>query len=722
MARVGSRLGPYELIAPLGAGGMGEVFRAHDARLGRDVAIKVLPERAATDPDRLRRFELEARAVASLNHPHICRLYDVGPGYLVLELVEGAPLRGPMAPEAAVRVMLQVADALDAAHQKGILHRDLKPDNVLVTADGSAKLLDFGVARLLESPGEGDDLTMTAAGAIVGTPAYLSPEQAEGRELDERSDVFTFGSVLYELVAGTPAFAGATAARIISAVLRDDPPRLQGHGPVDDVVHRCLEKDVTRRFRSARELKEALARCLTRPADDGRSIAVLPFEDMSREREDEYFGDGLAEEIINALAQIEGLKVIARTSAFAFKGKHQDIRRIAEALGVATVLEGSIRRSGARIRVTAQLIAAADGSHLWSQRYDRELTDVFEIQDDVAQAIATALHVKLTAGGSGAARRHTPPMPAYDAFLQGRHFLFRHTPESLVRGRELQERAIELDPAWAQPHAELGLGHLFSIVDGLRSAREAVPLMRHEAATALALDPSDTSPHFLLGSAAAMLDYDWAEAERGFARALASPSPRPDVHWAYGSLYLQPLGRHDESVAQMRREVERDPLNLMYRAVLASHLTHAGQFDEAVVTAREAIDLNPDLWAGHTILGEALVSAGRFDDAVVALERAHRVAPWHTMPAGFLAGALTRAGRADEASVLLPALEDPRLPVGGAVYRLIVGDLDGAADWYARLVDARDFFALVYADGPLIRPLRESPHWPRLARTMNLPA
>jgi serine/threonine protein kinase len=340
-------LGSYEVVSLLGSGGMGEVYRARDARLDRDVAIKVLPENLATDPDRVRRFQQEARAIGALNHPHICQIHDVGPGYLVLEYIDGAPLRGPLAPAEAVRLILQVADAVDAAHQKGILHRDLKPANILVTTDGRVKVLDFGLAKVMTSE---QDATRTIEGIVAGTAAYMSPEQAEGKPLDARSDVFSFGSVLYEMLSGTCAFGGDTAAQVVSAVLRDDPPPLAAPPALERIVRRCLAKQVAQRFPSMHEVKVALEDMSEGSGDSKPSIAVLPFENISGDKENEYFSDGLAEEIINLLAKIPGLRVIARTSAFAFKGKHEDVRKIAVALGVTNVLEGSVRKAVGSLR------------------------------------------------------------------------------------------------------------------------------------------------------------------------------------------------------------------------------------------------------------------------------------------------------------------------------------------------------------------------------------
>jgi len=374
----GTTLGPYVIDALLGAGGMGEVYRARDTRLGRDVAIKVLPQTFAVDPDRARRFDQEAKAVAALNHPNICQIYDVGRlgpettsesgvRYLVLEYVQGIPLRGPLGAEEALRLALQIASALEAAHRRGILHRDLKPANILVTGGSgalsdppTAKLLDFGLAKALLPEA---DVTATTEGTIAGTAAYMSPEQAQGKSIDARSDVFSFGAVLYEILSGRRAFVGDTSVEVLSAVLRDEPGPL-GASPLASVVRRCLEKDLSRRYQTMAEVRAALEDVARGTRNREPSIAVLPFANLSADKENEYFSDGLAEEIINALTRIPGLKVTARTSAFAFRGKEQDIRKIAETLDVRTVLEGSVRRAGGRIRVSAQLINAADGFHL----------------------------------------------------------------------------------------------------------------------------------------------------------------------------------------------------------------------------------------------------------------------------------------------------------------------------------------------------------------------
>ncbi len=390
-------VGPYQIQSLLGAGGMGEVYRANDTRLGRDVAIKILPEPFASDPARVQRFEEEARAIASLNHAHICQLHDIGPGYLVLEYVEGDAPRGPMSAAQALPLALQVVSALEAAHARGVLHRDLKPANIVVTPQGNVKLLDFGLAKLMS----GDtDATMTMAGAVIGTPAYMSPEQAQGRSIDARSDVFSLGAVLYELLSGRRAFDGISPAEVLSAVMRDDPQPLRSSPALERIVGRCLAKQPGQRFQTMGELRSALEvasaeTAAAPPIAAMPSIAVLPFANMSANEEAGYFGDGLAEEVINLLAQMPGLKVAGRTSSFFFRGKDVEFAEIARRLNVEYLLEGSVRTAANRIRVTAQLIKVADGFHLWSERYDREMTDIFTIQDEITHAIGAALRLKL---------------------------------------------------------------------------------------------------------------------------------------------------------------------------------------------------------------------------------------------------------------------------------------------------------------------------------------
>jgi eukaryotic-like serine/threonine-protein kinase len=723
---VGDKLGPYEIVAPIGAGGMGEVYKATDSRLGRTVSIKVSAAQFSE------RFEREARAIAALNHPNICTLYDVGPNYLVMEFIEGTPLHGPLPLEQALRYATQICDALDAAHKKDITHRDLKPSNILVTSDGRIKVLDFGVAKVgtVGAPSASDAteaaaqrMAFTEAGAVLGTAAYMSPEQAKGQEVDPRSDIFSFGLVLYELLTGRQAFARGSAVEVMAAIVRDAPAPLEAPSNLSAIVGGCLRKLRADRFQTIREVRAALqqiAETVT-PATStaSASIAVLPFVNMSADAGDEYFSDGLAEEIINALVKVPGLRVIARTSAFAFKGQNTDIRRIAEALGVTNILEGSVRKAGNRIRVTAQLIAATDGSHLWSERYDRELADVFAVQDEIAAAIAGALQVKL----SSAPRKHTPKLAAYEEFLKARHYLQKWAPGSVARARECLERAIALDPGFAQAHSELGWCFFTLVTENQILPQEAADSMRTEARKALEIDPSLADAQAVLGMAG-VLDYDWTEAARHFQLAMACEPIQPLVRYFYSNYFLAPLGRMKEAEEESERGLQADPLNLLLRSVAGIYHVAAGRVSEGQAMLRQLLELDDTFWIAYGWLAASCALEERTDEAIAYVEKARALAPWNPPMNGMLAGVLERKGEKDRAQALLKELGDGSgfgAPGGFMSYHALLGQIDLACDWFEKVIEQRDTRA------PWIFPhffgdlITSNPRWPKLARRMNLP-
>jgi len=508
---------------------MGEVYRARDPRLNRDVAVKVSAAQFSE------RFEREAKAIAALNHSHICQVYDVGPNYLVMEFIEGDPLKGPLPLEKALEYARQIASALDAAHKKNITHRDLKPANILVTASG-VKLLDFGLAKMATAPvpdGATQTMPLTEAGAIMGTAAYMSPEQAKGEEVDPRSDIFSFGVVLYEMLSGRRAFSRNSSIETMSAILRDEPVPLDAPANVSAIVNRCLRKSPTDRFETIGEVRAALEQAATKPAEKQPAIAVLSFANLSADKENEYFSDGLAEEILNLLAKIPGLKVIARTSSFAFRGKEQDITKIAEALRVQNILEGSVRKAGSRIRITAQLIHAADGTHLWSERYDRDMTDVFAIQDEIGQAISEALQVRL------APRATVVNIEAWQLCLKGEFHRLRFTPESLAKAKEYFEQALAIDPNYAHAYNRLALYYYMLGLLGIKPIGDMAPLAKAAAAKALTIDPTNSESDSALAVMAAAFDYDWKAAENHLRKATAAGAAAR-THYLYAVYYLFP--------------------------------------------------------------------------------------------------------------------------------------------------------------------------------------
>jgi TolB-like protein/predicted Ser/Thr protein kinase len=703
----GATLGPYTLLSCVGAGGMGEVWKARDTRLERVVAIKRWTGRPSP------RFQHEARAIAALNHPHICQIYDVGPDYLVMEYIDGIPLAGPKVADEVVRLAIQIAEAIEEAHARGILHRDLKPGNILVTTKGSVKLLDFGLAKLLSS--DESAASLTADGSVMGTPAYMSPEQARGDAVDERSDVFSFGAVLYELQSGRRAFAGSSSAEIISSVLRDEPAPLTAPDSLTRIAEQCLRKSPSDRFPSITAVKAALEQVLLVSSNTQPSIAVLPFANMSRDIDDEYFSDGLAEEVINLLAHIQGLKVIARTSAFAFKGKNQDIRTIAAALGVENILEGSVRRAGTRIRVTAELVIAADGSHLWSERYDRELADVFAVQDEIAGAIVEVLKGKLMPLPA-ASHRYVPKPLAYEAYLRARYYWQKLTSDSVARCRGYLEEAIALDPQFAAAYGELGIYFTCLPLFYTTPAAEAIPLARKNLSIALELDPSLPEAHAVRGIIAAVYDFDWKHAERHFALAMAHIPIPPMVRSWYGYFYLMPVGRGQEGAEQHELALREDPLNLTYRLGMGACLMSAGKTAEGAAHLRQVVEFDENLFLGYYWQALGCVTQGLYAEARPLAEKAYSIDSGPPYVVGLLAGLRSRVG--DPHEDLLRRLESQ--PVGLASYHFVRDEMELAIDWLEKAIAQRHAVVPIFLS-ILAKKLRQNPRWPTLAKMMNLP-
>jgi serine/threonine protein kinase/Tfp pilus assembly protein PilF len=705
----GTRLGPYEILAPIGAGAMGEVWRATDTRLGRIVAIKVL------NGAHSERFEQEARAIAALNHPHICTLHDVGQDYLVMEYVEGAALSGPLPVEEAVRLALQMAAALEAAHAKGITHRDLKPANILVTK-GGVKLLDFGLAKVSDAMDA--SVTHTMAGTILGTAAYMSPEQAEGKPADARSDVFSFGAVLYEILSGWRAFEGESAISTMGAVLHKEPRRLEAPPALERVVMRCLEKQAARRFQSMAELREALEKAAQTATfvQQQPSIAVLPFANMSADKENEYFSDGLAEEILNLLAKIPGLKVMARTSSFAFRGQEQDIRKIAERLNVRTVLEGSVRRAGNRIRVTAQLINAADESHLWSERYDRDLTDIFAIQDEIGQAISEALKVRL------APRAQQVNIEAYQNYLKAQYYRTRLTPESLAKAKDCLGQALAIDPNYAPAYAGLA-GYYYGLaVLGIEPAAGVAHLAISAAEKALAIDPANSEAHSVLAIMAGVFDYDWKVAEKHHRIAIAAEPVPPLVRFRYAHYYLTPQGRFVDAMEQHRLGLETDPLSMILHVGMALSMSFRAKRDrEAIEYVRRAMEIDTKFFMIWFMLGLTQLHADFPQEAVASYKRAVEMAPWDSMGVWQLAAAYHQAGDRERGQELARKLlgSDSRA-FGAAMYFAVTGEVDAMFEALDRAYRERDPALATNRHDPFFDPHRADQRFQALLQRMNL--
>jgi len=713
---LGRRVGPYHVIAFLGAGGMGEVYRARDIRLDRDVAIKVLPSAFRPASDRLARFEREARLLAALNHPNIAAIHSLeesgGVPALVLELVEGPTLAerladGPLASADAVDIGSQLADALHAAHAKGIVHRDLKPANIKLAPGNIVKVLDFGLAKPLAE----DD------GAVEGTPAYMSPEQVRGQPVDARTDVWAFGCVLYETLTGRRAFNGRCTADLLDAVLHADVEPLDRGHPLAAIVERCLRKNPEDRFARIGDVRAALAH--VRADNPQPSIAVLPFAAAADDLEQEYFGDGLADEIISTLARLRELRVIARTSAFAFKGQQIDVRRIGESLGVEYVLEGTVRRLGKRVRVTTHLLSAASGSPVWSERYDRDAADVSSVQEEIARAIGESLRVTFDRSQALA------PVPAaYESLLKGRHQLLKLTSESIALAGNYFSKAIQIDPGYAAAHAWLGSYHwMLASAAYAVPAQSAMPRARDAARRAVELDPSSADAHAVLCAVAAQFEYDWDEAERRFRLSTSMPTLSAEGRRLCGFNYLLSAGRPLDAAHECERALRDDPLNGLTAVQVGVCLHASGDRNAALERFHQALELNERNFLAHLNIALWMLEEGRIDDATAAADAACTIAPLNPWSVACQAAIRTLKGDDTDPSVLLTrlgALDKYGTPAGYCRYFMLVGNFQAAADWAARTIMQRDAAFPFALQMSCARGLRASVHWPTLEAMMKL--
>jgi serine/threonine protein kinase/TolB-like protein/Flp pilus assembly protein TadD len=835
----GEKLGPYEILTSVGKGGMGEVFRARDSRLNREVAIKYCSLTSSGEGRELARFEREARAIAALNHPHICQIFDVGPNYLVMEFVEGNPLRGALPMEIALQYGIQIAEALSAAHAKGIIHRDLKPGNILVTASG-IKLLDFGIARLTASDDPQKTLArsgdLTRSGELIGTVVYMSPEQAQGETIDSRSDIFSFGALLYEMLSGQAAFAAKSAAQSLAAILRDEPPSIDTPPALQAIIHRCLRKMPAERYQSMPQVKDALlaasrlsesllspaiirsqlervvrssglrgsaslcrllrytveavlskneqnlkeyviglevfdrgeqfdpgndaivrvqARKLrekleayyrTEGADDSiqiqfpkggyvpsfvarkaaavRTIAVLPFINLSPENDSSYFADGLTEELMHALIPVRELRVVARTSAFQFRNSSQDIRQIGRTLNAELLLEGSVRLAANQVRIAARLESAADGMQLWSGRYDRKLEEVFRVQDEIASAIAATVKqtvaslesppaAQVPAQAASRADAETD-LEAMKLYLKGRHFWNQRTASGFRKAAECFQQAIACQPRFSRAHAGLADVYVLMMMHNLERPGSLMPKAREAALAALEIDPASSQAHCSLAAVYALSDWNWAAADVGFQRSIeVDPNYATAYHWR-GLMCDVPADRMDRALQNIEKAEQLDPLSL---PIVSDHgwlLYYSRRYQEAETQYSAALEINPNFYRLHIFLGRLYAAQQQYEKAFVHLNRAFdsmdgdafRSQALGTL--GYLHGRLGNREEACKAATELEALGRRSFasPVDWAILSVGAGDWDAAFRHLTEAARQKAGFLVFLGHEPLLDDLR----------------
>jgi eukaryotic-like serine/threonine-protein kinase len=743
---IGARFGPYEIVAVVGAGGMGEVYRARDTRLERDVAIKVLPDSQSLDSQAIDRFYREGRAASALNHPHICVIHDIGDTpvpFIVFELLDGETLKdrlthGPLPFGEAVEYAIQVADGLEAAHDKGIIHRDIKPANIFLTARGQAKVLDFGLAKMsrdlaargsdpLEETIAGPDVLMTTPGTALGTIAYMSPEQVRGEELDHRSDLFSLGATLYEMLTGRPAFPGHTAGVVFDQILHGKPPRPSTVNPsvpigVEPVVFRALERTRTRRYQSAREMGAALqalresapratgrtaavrrgssatrsrathsskrTAAVSRPID---SLAVLPFANQSGDADQDYLAEGLTEAVIYNLSRLQNLRVVPRSSVFRYKGRDIDPVAAARALKVRGVLTGRVSQRADSLAIAVELVDVARNAQVWGNRYHRTMTDIFAVQEQMAADICESLQVTLTGDDRRRlAGRQTEDAAAFEAYLKGRHYWNKRSVEGFLRALDFFQAAIERDPNYAAAHT--GLADTFNVLGYYndRPPAQAYPRAKAAAQRALQIDERLAEAHASLGYSLLFYDRALADAERHFLRAIDLSPAYASAHQWYGWL-LFVRQRFDRALASMQRAHEIDPLSLIINDHLGYALALAGRPDDAIEQLRRTLELDPNFSLSHMRIGLVQAGLGQPDAAIASLELAVRLSE-ERVGTGYLGQLLGRLGRTTEASGVLTRLgERARRQFVSSLDRALVLDgLGRVDDVFAALEGARE--------------------------------
>ena len=751
----------YAILGQLGKGGMGVVYEATDMRLGRTVALKFLPTESASTQAEQQRFVREAMTASSLDHPNICTIYEVGNSedgdmFIAMARYEGLTFRalirqGPQSIERAVELTKQTAEGLSKAHRNGVIHRDIKPGNLMLTTDGIVKILDFGLARI------GMNSDLTATGQILGTIKYMSPEQLKGTGVDHRTDIWALGVVFYELLTGRKPFDG-DAGEVMSALMSRDPEpvrRLRKDAPIEvaDIIGKAMARDLEFRYPNIDEMLEDLKRCqasgsvsksenvpltgeFARQASDSEtaafstdslatkisSLAVLPFENLSGDPENTYFSDGLTDDLIHALSVQEELQVISRNSVYEFKEKSLGLSQVRQILGADTVIEGSVRRSGSRVRVVARLVNAIDGQQIWSEKYDREMGDVFEMQDEIVGMIKDRLEIEMEPQSGVQHRRavYQGDMEVYELYLKGRHFWHRKVFDKSL---ECYEEAIAKDPDFALAHAGLANHYANLGVYGGVDPKEVWPKVRNSVLRAMELDRNLPEAHIALGFLRTFEDWDWKAAGRAFAEAVRLAPGSADASLSM-VMHLYQTGRFEQARHKLKQAKKLDPLSPLIQGFELGGYVYAGEFEKAIEVGTNALETG-DSFDIRLFRAMALQGDGRFDEAVKEFSHLYELTGGGAMVGGFLGGCYAAAGDDDNARKILAKLQsaDESVYVPNtslAITYAAMGEMDEAFDYMSKAAGARDALLCYAKVLPAFHPFKSDPRFNEILERIGL--